>query len=191
MGLAKGFATVRAFGPASALASALFMLALLSSPGALALPEDANQPINIAADAAQLDQKQQQAVYTGNVVVNQGTLKVEADRMVIEYRNKKVSRIICSGSPASYEQQLEGEQGRVRATAAEITYYTREERLLLNGDAILLQGGNEIRGNEIRYDIVAGRVDAESKPNQPIRMILEPDRGDPAQSNTDPEPSSE
>lgn len=151
---------------------------LLTGAGlAQALPEDADLPINIQADTGQIDQSREIATYTGNVQVDQGTLRVRADHMVVEYRNQKVVRIIFSGAPASYQQQLSDGAGPVLANADEITYYTRNERLLLNGNALLLQEGNEIRGNEIRYDIVAGRIDAESRADQPVRMTLQPDRG--------------
>ena len=160
------------------------LLTMLCSAAALALPEDADQPINIQADSGQIDQKQRLATYEGNVRVDQGTLQVFADRMVVEYRDQKVVSITFTGAPARYGQQLERDAGRVTATAEQITYYTRNERLFLNGDALLIQEGNEIRGEEIRYDIVAGRIDAESTVDEPIRMTLQPDRG-PAATDAD------
>lgn len=151
-------------------------MALIVCHRAGALPEDADQPINIQADTGQINQAQNTAIYTGNVQVDQGTLRVRADRMQVDYQNQKVVSITFTGSPATYQQQLEGNAGPVRANADTITYYTRNERLFLNGNAFLEQEGNEIRGNEIRYDIVAGRIDAESRADQKVRMTLQPDR---------------
>ena len=95
--------------------------------------------------------------------------------MIVEYRNKKVVKITASGNPAHYEQQLEANEGAVRADAKVIVYHTLEERLDLRGDAYLTQQGNEITGDFIRYDIVAGKVDAEADEGGRVRVILVPD----------------
>lgn len=45
----------------------------LIAPLALALPEDRDQPIEITADNAVINEKQNQAEYSGAVVVTQGS----------------------------------------------------------------------------------------------------------------------
>ena len=42
----------------------------------LALPSDSSQPIRIQANSATLDDKRNTAVYTGDVVITQGTLRL-------------------------------------------------------------------------------------------------------------------
>ena len=140
----------------------------------LALPEDADQPIHIQADNVELDQQAQTGIYRGSVRVDQGTLRVTADEMIVEYHNKKVTKITASGSPAHYQQQLEHNEGQVRADATTIVYHTVEERLDLRGNAFLTQDGNEISGDYIKYDIVAGKVDAQAEEDGRVRMVLEP-----------------
>ncbi|HBC49545.1 MAG TPA: lipopolysaccharide transport periplasmic protein LptA, partial [Gammaproteobacteria bacterium] len=56
-----------------------FGLMLAIAPAVFALPEDRDQPIEITADSAVINEKQSQAEYTGAVVVTQGTLKLEGD----------------------------------------------------------------------------------------------------------------
>jgi lipopolysaccharide export system protein LptA len=148
-------------------------LALLPGLGR-ALPEDADQPIHIRADRAQVDRNAQTIVYRGSVQVDQGTLQVRADEMIIEYQDQKVVRITALGEPARYQQELEQEQGQVRADARRIVYHIQQEQLRLEGDAFLTQGGNEIFGDLIRYDIVAGRVDAEAGEEGPVRVTVQP-----------------
>ncbi len=140
----------------------------------LALPEDADQPIHIQADYLEIDQQAQRGIYRGSVRVDQGTLRVTADEMIVEYRNKKVVKITASGNPAHYQQQLEENEAQVKADAATIIYHTTEERLDLRGNAFLTQDGNEITGEYIRYDIVAGKVDAEAGEDGRVRMVLQP-----------------
>jgi lipopolysaccharide export system protein LptA len=140
----------------------------------MALPEDADQPIHIRADNAEIDQDQQLVIYRGAVQVDQGTLRVKADEMTVEYRDQKVVRITAKGKPAHYQQQIEDEDDQVTATSTTIVYHTQDEKLDLLGNAYLTQQGNEITGEVIKYDIVAGKVDAQSNAEGPVRMILQP-----------------
>jgi len=108
------------------------------------------------------------------VRIDQGTLRVTADEMIVEYLNKKVVKITATGNPAHYQQQLEENESQVRADALTIVYHTLEERLDLRGNAFLTQDGNEITGDFIRYDIVAGKVEAEAAEDGRVIMVLEP-----------------
>lgn len=140
----------------------------------LALPDDADQPIHIRADNAEIDQEQGLVIYRGQVQVDQGTLRVTADEMTVEYEEQKVVRITAKGAPARYQQQIESEEDTVRAHSSTIVYHTQKERVDLLGNAFLTQEGNEITGDLIEYDIVAGKVDATSTQQGPVRMILQP-----------------
>jgi lipopolysaccharide export system protein LptA len=148
--------------------------ALMLSSSVFALPEDASQPILIQANAAEMNQRSDEIVYSGEVRVEQGTLRVNADRITVEYVDQKVVRIIAQGAPARYRQAIEDPQGEVEAEAATIIYRTREEQLELTGDASLEQQGNTINGDTIRYDMVAGRVEAVSGAGNSVRMVLQP-----------------
>ncbi|MEQ8857331.1 MAG: lipopolysaccharide transport periplasmic protein LptA [Pseudomonadales bacterium] len=147
---------------------------LLPGGAARALPEDADQPIQIEAQRAEYDQNAGTVVYIGAVEAVQGTMRVSADQMTIETEGQKVVRITATGTPARYQQQLEADQGEVKARARTIVYLTREERIHLQSDAYLEQGGNEIAGELIDYDIVAGKVNAESGEEGPVRVTVQP-----------------
>ncbi len=147
---------------------------VLACSNVLGLPEDAAQPIHIQSDSLEIDQRAQRGIYRGSVRIDQGTLRVTADEMIVEYLNKKVVKITATGNPAHYQQQLEENESQVRADALTIVYHTLEERLDLRGNAFLTQDGNEITGDFIRYDIVAGKVEAEAAEDGRVIMVLEP-----------------
>ncbi|MCZ6709509.1 MAG: lipopolysaccharide transport periplasmic protein LptA [Gammaproteobacteria bacterium] len=155
-------------------ATALWASSVIFVPIAVALPEDADQPIHIRADNAEIDQQQGLAIYRGDVRVEQGTLRVTADEMTVTYVDQKVVRITAKGNPAHYQQQIEVGRENVTAHSSVIIYFTQEERLDLLGDAYLIQEGSEITGDLITYDIVAGKVDATAEKDERIRMILQP-----------------
>ena len=89
--------SARALASISSLAFALLLIV-----PAHALRDDANQPIHIEGDDAEIDQANETIVYTGSVEVVQGTLRVMGDRMVVKVKGDQVERITTLGSPATY-----------------------------------------------------------------------------------------
>lgn len=157
------------------------LVAAAAAPVALALPGDRDQPIEIQADTARLDERAGTAIYTGNVDLRQGTLNVTATRMTIWLVGDQVTRIRARGDTdagqAHYEQQPEPDAANVRADADELVYEVDEQLIHLAGDAVLIQSGDRFEGERLRYDIEAGEVDASSDgPSDRIRMTLQPKR---------------
>ena len=66
--------------------NSLLALTLLAgcATHALALPSDSSQPIRIQADSATLDDKRNTAVYTGNVIITQGSMRLTGGRVSSE-----------------------------------------------------------------------------------------------------------
>jgi len=141
---------------------------------ALALPADSQQPINIHADSAELDQNKSIAIYHGSVRMQQGTMTVTGDKMTIELEDQQVVRIIAEGDRAHYQQQIKPDESMVLADAKKITYFTAEERVELVGNAHLMQDNNEFTGELIKYNTNEGKVDASSNGQGSVQMILQP-----------------
>ena len=75
------------------------------SPDVYALTSDKNEPILIEADQVQIVEKTGLSTYTGNVKFQQGSIKIEADNIVIYTEKKKFKKAIASGSPAHFTQK--------------------------------------------------------------------------------------
>ena len=157
---------------------ALALVVSLTPAICMALPDDADKPIHIQSDTSEYDMQDNVAVYRGSVRVDQGTLRVTADEMTVEWEQqndeRKVVRIIATGKPAHYHQQIDVDQSVVNADASTIIYNTQEERIDLVGEDNLEQEGNTITGDRIVYDIVAGKVDATAEGDGRVRMELQP-----------------
>ena len=143
------------------------------------LPSDSEQPIHITADAAEMDQKQGTALYSGNVRLNRGTMKVYADTMTIELNdNDQLTQLtatgINNGLQAHFQQLVEEGKAEVVADADVIIYFADEEKIELRGNAHLTQQDNELSGQLIIYDVRAGKVDASAAPGQKIDIIFQP-----------------
>ncbi len=176
--MAKKLVRIRAYpGSKRPRHRALFGVAVfcaLAPTPAWTLPEDTEQPIHIRAESAEIERREGRIVYIGAVRVEQGTLRVLAERMVVDYEAGKVVRITATGTPARYRQALADDAGDVDADASTIVYHTRESRIDLAGNAHLEQRGNSLSGDLIRYDIVAGRVDAGARDQGPVHTTLMP-----------------
>lgn len=135
---------------------------LLLAPGAIALPEDRQQPIRISADQALRDERQGFTEYTGNVRLQQGSLRIEAEKITIFHQQVAADRILAEGSPARLQQQPEADKGIVHAAALRIEYFKAEERVHLQREARIEQEGSIVTGNSIDYYMAEQRVRADS-----------------------------
>jgi lipopolysaccharide export system protein LptA len=156
------------------LAVPALVCALLAVPLRAAETADADQPINIRADSAELDEAKGIVVYRGGVRMDQGSLRVTADTMTIALADDQVVSITAEGKRAHYQQRFEANAPEVLAEADTIVYHTQEERVELRGNARLTQEPNEFSGEVINYDIRAGKVDARSTASGGVRMTFKP-----------------
>ena len=163
------------------------MLLTFAGP-AHGLPGDADQPIHFRADNVEGDllvgglssstaddaSAVKRVVATGSVQVDQGSMRLEADRVVIESVGDQIALVDAQGDPARYRQQPEPGAGFIEARAANIVYSPAEARIELIGHALLTLDSDEFRGDVITYDIRQGKVVATGD-NEGVEMILQPE----------------
>ncbi|MAC34487.1 MAG: lipopolysaccharide transport periplasmic protein LptA [Haliea sp.] len=140
----------------------LALLVLLVAPLAGALPGDREQAIRISADSALRDEKEGFTVYTGNVELQQGSLRINADKVTVHHRVDAAERIVAEGNPAHLQEQPEPDKGLLHARARVIEYFNSEERVQLRRQASIEQDGSLVTGDSIDYFIAEQRVRANS-----------------------------
>jgi len=156
--------------------------AALGSACAWALPTDREQPIRVQADSAELDDKQGVAVYRGDVIITQGTLKITGDTVTITQNAQGDIEVFTSvGKPAYYEQKPSADKQIVKAYGLTIQYFAANERIVLIDQAKVIQEGNTFEGEKIVYDtqrqiVNAGRAtgNAVTVPRPRIDMVIQP-----------------
>ncbi|WP_040261796.1 lipopolysaccharide transport periplasmic protein LptA [Pseudomonas massiliensis] len=156
--------------------------AALGSVNALALPTDRNQPIHIQSDDAQLDDKQGVAVYTGDVVITQGSMKITGNKVTVtRAANGDVDVFTAVGNLAYYEQKPAVDKPIVQAYAVTIQYFASQDRIVLIDKAKVINDGNTSEGEKIVYDTVrqvvnAGRATGSklTAPRPRIDMVIQP-----------------
>ena len=154
--------------------------ALLATP-AVALESDANQPINIAADRLNLDDRAGTAVYTGDVAMQQGSMKLTAQRVEIKRNDQgEVTQVTAIGDAerAYLEQRPAPDDPLVKGWGETIVYYAGERRVELISQAELHQASDTFKGAYVEYFLdsrqVQARSQAQGAENERVRMSLTP-----------------
>lgn len=157
------------------------LLAPLLTP-AFALPSDPGQPIEIEAATMVLDQDSGRSTYSGQVILTQGSIRIEAEKLVVYMRDRRLDRLEAFGAgagQASFRQQL-ANGGETVARAGRMEYHAPEARLILREQAQLSQGGNRIQSSRIDYNTASNSLIAGQDPQQTqgeqqrVRIVIEP-----------------
>ena len=144
------------------LAPALAMaLGLAVVPPLAALDSDQQQPLLIEADAAELDENQSISLYIGNVEVEQGSMRIFADEVLVHHRpNRQPQKIIAVGNPARYRQLLDDDPDEVHGHALRMEYEADRDEITLIDQAELNQGEDRFASDRIVYNRITQRVTA-------------------------------
>ena len=143
-----------------ALASAL----LAASLSAQAKTGDTDQPIHIESDQQSLDMQGNVVTFTGNVVVTQGTIKINADKVVVTRPG---------GNPATlYQMQDNGKP--VKGRASKMHYELQNDFVVLTGNAHLEQVDSNIQGDKITYLVKEQKMQAFSNKGGRVTTVLVP-----------------
>jgi len=169
---------------AMSLKHVLLITAVSITSLAQALESDTRQEITIQSDRAEFDRKNGTATYIGNVLMRQGTLKIDADQVTLfSNEEQKLEKAIATGKPARFQQQMEADKGLTKARGNNITYLTTEKTITIKQEANLEQEGNQFSGEKIVYDITndsvaaSGGTQTQTTPEEPqprVRMIIQP-----------------
>jgi lipopolysaccharide export system protein LptA len=153
----------------------LFISSLFFTGIVYALPSDREQPIQINADSARYNEKTGIAVYTGQVVIQQGTLEIRADEIVIRVDKKGgISSLTATGKPARFQQKTDPQKGIVSAESSQVDYDVKNEIITLAGAAKLQQDGASFKGNTITYNSQTQQVEAKGDSQNRVQLTLPP-----------------
>ncbi len=163
--------------------NAFFLLiwVLLFSANVWSLDTDARQPIYIESDAATYDEKKGESVYTGNVQVTQGSMRMNSDRLVIlmsESGEKELNKMIATGNPVRFKQKPSDDKEEIRGKSLRVEYYGKDGKLILLEKAKVVQGSNTYTSERIEYDtknsiVKAGAKDSNTKR---VHVTLHPNK---------------
>lgn len=157
-----------------------------------ALSTDREKPVVIEADEVEFDFKTGVRTYKGNVIVEQGTLLIRGDKIIVNYDGDRVETATAWGNPAMFQQRPDGKDEDVIGKGKKIVLHQIDNTLTLITQASLKQGPDIARGNIIVYDMAADKMtikgarqtrkqpadgaEAETVPSKPgrSRIVIQP-----------------
>ena len=151
-------------------------LLLLLLPGQLwALATDREQPIEIEADELEVRELERISIYVGNVVLVQGSLEINADRVVLHFNEaNELTLMKMTGTPATLFQ-LDDDQQEMWGEAMQIDYSQSESLLELRDSALLRNAGDTIESDLIRINTQNSSLHAGSiETDQRVKMLIQP-----------------
>jgi len=113
---------------------------------------DREKPMNIEADRMLVDDAKKESVFEGHVVLTQGTLKLEGDRVNVRQDADGFQFGIAYGRPAKFRQRRDGTDEYIEGFADRLEYDGKNDMLQMFGVARLLKGTDEVRGDYISYN---------------------------------------
>lgn len=161
----------------------LIATALFYNVQCWALSTDKDQPIEIEADTAELDDQKGVTIYRGNVVVVQGSIRMTGDTMTVYYNeDKDLDTVVMEGVPATYRQLPDNSKIYDEAEALRMEYYETKSLIVLIDRAVVKQEGLRFSGSRIDYDTLNSKIKArgdtsEGKPGESsgrVKITIQP-----------------
>jgi lipopolysaccharide export system protein LptA len=148
---------------------ALLLLLPVATPAA-----DKDEPLHISAKHVELDERRGTAVYSGEVVVTQGSLVIEAERVEATAPKRRAEVLRAFGAPARARARLEGHAEDTRLEARRIEYRTGTRLLELTGDAVVEEGRDRFAAPIVRYDLANQSLQASGEKEGRVTAVFHP-----------------
>lgn len=151
--------------PGKLLSLFALLIFLCSVSPLYALSTDKQQDMEITADSAEMDDIEGIAIYRGDVIVVQGTMRITGDILTVYFDdNGDMELAVMEGKPATYRQLPDDSEVYDEAYALRMEYYTLKDYIILIDEGLVIQEGLRMTGDRIEYDTVTNKAKAETKP---------------------------
>lgn len=167
---------------------ALLAALLLSSPAwAAPLPGgDSDLPVDVTADNMEYSSDKKTVVFHGSVEAVRGEFKMWSDKLTLVLKGKdsgEEKKEARKGSSKAAdaagdldrviaENNVRFQNGTQKGTAEKATFFAQKNILVLEGDPVLQDGENSIRGSVIRYFMNENRSVVEGSSKKRVHAVF-------------------
>lgn len=156
----------------------------LCTVGAMAAPlpgADSNLPVDVTADTMVYNADKNTVVFQGRVEAVRGQFKMWSETLTLYLKSTGDAGKEKSASPAMEgsdldrivaEKNVRFQNGTQTGSAQKATYFSAKSLLVLEGNPVLHDGDNSIRGNVIRYFVNENRSVVEGGPKQRVHAVF-------------------
>ena len=120
------------------------------------------QTVEVAADGLEIDQTANSAVFSGNVIIGIGDLRLAADRVEVIYATGDGAAIGAIRALRASGNVVFTSGGEAAESDTAI-YEIEDGNVLMEGNVILTQGPNALSGERLRIDLNAGTAVMEGR----------------------------
>ncbi|WP_089374585.1 lipopolysaccharide transport periplasmic protein LptA [Methylobacillus rhizosphaerae] len=159
------------------------MLGCMLVSTAYAEKADREKPIELEADAVQVNDAKKTSTYTGNVILTQGTLMIRGDKLVVREDKEGFQHSTSYGNPTTFKQKRDGKNEYMEGSAQRIEYDGRMDKVQLYTKAWVKRGEDIVHGDYIMYDanaeyaeVISGGSQAATPetPGGRVRAVIQP-----------------
>jgi lipopolysaccharide transport protein LptA len=115
-------------------------------------------------------------IFRGNVKITMDQGQLAADDAQVNFAKNLLSKAVANGKPAQFQQRIE-KTGKVALGHADtIDYDAGKGVVRLTKNAWLSDGQNEVRGEMLKYNVIAQTIvaDAAEQGSQRVHIIITP-----------------
>jgi len=170
--------------PRLAVNGLVLALACLAFPWqVLAKSTDRNQPMEMEADGQDCNvaDENSKCLFTGNVVIRQGTLDVRAARAEVIRRNGDIEQVILTGKQATMKQQMD-DGSMMNARADRIVFEPAKDLLTLTGNFNIESPRGSNSGQKMVYNMGTGQMQSGGDGTR-VRTVIQPRTAAPAKGS--------
>lgn len=113
---------------------------------------DRDKPVHLEADHVSIDDARQVSVFTGRVLMTQGTLSINGDQIVATQGRRGFEHGTVTGQLAGFRQKREGMDEYVEGFGQRIEYDAVSGIMDIYGQAHVKRGPDDVRGDHITYN---------------------------------------
>jgi len=148
---------------------------------------DRDKPVYLEADRASVEDINRKdasrvSVFTGNVLLTQGTLRISAEKVIMKEDNDGFRYATAMGNLVSFRQKRDGMDEYIEGWSKRVEYDTKTDKIELFRQARLKRGSDEVRGDYISYDmnseffqgIGSNERGVEPGPDSRVRIVIQP-----------------
>ncbi|MGL5031314.1 MAG: lipopolysaccharide transport periplasmic protein LptA [Aeromonas sp.] len=155
----------------------LALASLLVCGAVTAKESDLTEKVYVDAAKQVAEMQDNRITFEQNVVITQGTIKINADKVVVTRSGAKGAEVMTAyGKPATFFQIMDNGKP-VNAHGNSIRYDLKNRLVTITGNGLLKQQDSLVTGDLIRYEIDKQKMTAESKgSSQRVRTEFLPDQ---------------
>jgi len=128
--------------------------------------QDSNLPVEVTAETLDVNQNDNTAVFTGNVVIGQGEMRLSAPRVLVVYKADQsgIQRLEARGGVTIVS-------GQDAAEGREADYNIDSGMIELRGSVLLVQGPQALTSDQMMVDTRAGTA----RMTGDVKTVLQPE----------------